>query len=81
MDRDTPVFEEDGESDEDEENDIDVRINLGRNNASELPPSRVNGRMPLHKKILSESQQDANIMNMAKKESDDQYLSKNSSTE
>ena len=61
MDRDTPVFEEDGESDDDEGDDIDVRIdqNLnkagGHNLASELPPSRVNGRMPLHKKILSAS--------------------------
>jgi hypothetical protein len=33
-----------------------------QDSASELPPSRIHSKMPLHKKILSTSQQGANML-------------------
>jgi hypothetical protein len=86
--RDTPVFEEDGESG-DEGNDIDVRVDQhftqaslsakssDHNQASELPPSRVNERLPLHKKIITTSQQSNDILVKSSKHSEkDLHLTK-----
>jgi len=69
--RDTPVFEEDDEDsegsdemivsahvqidDQDEADGTDSEESKKEDSASELPPSRIQSRMPLHKKILSTS--------------------------
>jgi hypothetical protein len=33
-----------------------------KDSASELPPSRIHSKMPLHKKVVSTSQQGANLL-------------------